>query len=159
MKRDLKFRVWTSFGMFHNVSVHDGDTFGMSNDDFYKTAKKPKDQEEDDWEDLLCEYNFMDCGEDWLQGDGQIMQFTGLKDKNKKDIYEGDIVRCGYGLGKVIFSSGCFWVQWIDDREAYMEWLHSRKGTYIRTEDELFEIEGNIFENEELVNIGASAGN
>ena len=155
MKREIKFRVWTSFGMFHNVSVHDGDTFGMSNDDFYKTAKKPKDQEGEDWDDLLCEYNFMDCGEDWLQGDGQIMQFTGLKDKNGKDIYEGDIVRwfkteydwnkgCANKIdvySKIVYRNHGFWVN--DEGFGY-------EGEDLWNWEEM-EVVGNIFENAELI--------
>jgi uncharacterized phage protein (TIGR01671 family) len=43
------------------------------------------------------------------------MQFTGLQDKDKKDIYEGDIVRWHHGadakdggVDVVEFVSGCF---------------------------------------------------
>ena len=56
------------------------------------------------------------------------------------------IVKCGYGVGEVIFQAGCFMVQWIDDKEAYLEFVFSRKGMYARKNDEQFEIIGNIYE-------------
>lgn len=83
----------------------------------------------------------------------KLMQFTGLKDRNDKEIYEGDIVKCGYGVAKVIFNAGCFMIEWLDDREAYMEFVFSRKGMYSRqNDDEKLEIIGNIHENPELLN-------
>lgn len=78
-------------------------------------------------------------------------QFTGLKDKNGVEIYEGDIVKCGYGYGEVIFHVGCFMVQWIEDKGADMEFLFSRNGRRARDNYDEFEIIGNIYQHPELI--------
>ena len=81
-----------------------------------------------------------------------VMQFTGLQDKNGRDIYEGDIVKCGYGIAKVVYHLGCWMVQWLDDVEANMELLGLNKTFRRGREDsEAFEIIGNIYENTELL--------
>lgn len=97
-----------------------------------------------DWEDYKE-------GEYFYSNSQVLQQFTGLHDKNGVEVWEGDIVRCGYGVGQVIYNAGCFMVQWIDDKEAYMEFFFSKKGMYARKDDELFEIIGNVFDNPELL--------
>jgi len=70
-------------------------------------------------------------------------QYTGLKDKNGKEIYEGDILRDEKGqYGKVFYktSTASFAVNW-----------KMRDGSY--TTDECFYgmVIGNIYENPELL--------
>ncbi len=89
---------------------------------------------------LLGELNSVPL-EDW--NDIEIMQYTNVKDKNEKEIYEGDILK--YSLG-----NGEYWnaeVIWYHDR-----WQHRNKAD-IKQDIDMFkdEVIGNIYENPELL--------
>lgn len=76
-----------------------------------------------------------------------LMQYTGLKDRNEKEIYEDDIVKDGYDepLGRVIFEEGCFVIEILDGR-GYTHYPETRIMHF-----EECEIIGNIYENPELL--------
>jgi uncharacterized phage protein (TIGR01671 family) len=73
--------------------------------------------------------------------EGDIMQFTGLHDKNGKEIYEGDIVRHNPHNCVVYYELASFYIRWPDDDVDLLEIFRN----------ELYVI-GNIYENPELIN-------
>ena len=70
-----------------------------------------------------------------------LMQFTGLKDKNGKEIWEGDIIDHANGLGVVIFKDGRF----------YYEPTPKLASQYIVGALYWDTVIGNIYENPELL--------
>jgi hypothetical protein len=109
--REIKFRVWCKY---HNDWERHDLAMDMSGNIFHNGKK-------------VCH-----------QSEHIIMQYTGLKDKKGKEIYEGDILRCEYAereIGIIEYHGNGFWIK---QPSGTKELPHIR------------EIIGNIYENPEL---------
>lgn len=88
---------------------------------------------------------------DGSSGDAILRQYTGLKDKNGREIYEGDILYWDDNISGVIkYKDGSFYFETVD--EFYSSWLRVIKHDL----ETRMEVIGNIYENPEL--LGGSNG-
>jgi uncharacterized phage protein (TIGR01671 family) len=84
--------------------------------------------------------------------DHEIMQYTGLKDKNGKEIYEGDVVSAHGTLGVVTWVNElALW-----DLDVIINGEHGSMTVYSQQNANGYNIQreviGNIYENPELLN-------
>lgn len=123
--REIKFRAW------HKEEKIIGEVLGI--DILHK--------------EIFFSNEDVDCYEHSDFKDIELMQYTGLYDKNEKEIYEGDIVklRANHGIGVVKYYDewGAFVIEYIKPRPLAVLGMNYYK--------EDIEVLGNIYENPELL--------
>lgn len=136
--REIKFRAWdkkdkcwADIEDFHICL--DGTLYNARTDDYYPNSNDSRDRFE-------------------------LMQYTGLKDKNDKEIYEGDMLKDTYiiegkqeiDIGVIEFTSGCTCLKYNDSEQEYYPVYRGLAN---------YEVIGNIYENPELLTVKESVSN
>lgn len=81
--------------------------------------------------------------EAWNEDEWKLMQFTGLLDKNGKEIYEGDVVDYYNVAGHVLMS-----VEWCDTYTGFIPFTWADGDEW---DCEKCEVVGNIYENPDFI--------
>lgn len=151
MNREIKFRVWDRAlnkmitkenvkGLLDTVNTGDWDTdYTYSRDEWYPAY------------DILTIFDYFEGIQDRYIEDTstkrfELMQYTGLHDKNGKEIWENDIVEitreCIYEKGIIIFKDGCFFIK---SKENLLALYNCELSNY------KIKIIGNIYDNPEML--------
>lgn len=132
--REIKFRVWDKDNSQMYYQIEDFKDLALINGQFKPVLN-----------------NLINNSFNWYRRNYELMQYTGLKDKNGTEIYEGDIV---FGeeskiICEVIYTEGAmFMLRWNDTKWGNNEYHHYGLGAFT------LEVIGNIYENPELLKEG-----
>ena len=108
--REIKFRAWDGMKMITPYSVRAGKAFVI------KPCNRDDKVISEDGVNYYCNWDID------VPTDFPLMQYTGLKDKNGVEIYEGDIVEAPHDFGPGGFSSRRFSVFF--DMENGYQWQY-----------------------------------
>lgn len=124
--REIKFRAWDTYNQRMVVEPYRFEPMPS----YYDNPEPYRFFE--DWQDV----------DDGIARPCFIMQFTGLTDKNGKEIYEGDILSLDDIIVPVTFDDGCFQIVTSSSQG---------KSPLVAERSKRFEVIGNIHENPELL--------
>lgn len=132
--RDIKFRAWDEGKKMMHLDF-EFIRSGINGDDWvvFKSDKQPLNSKPHPLENPFFNQQL------------KIMQYTGLKDKNDKEIYEGDIVKTKYQkMAKIVWDNEntCFATETVD-KVVKDERMYCLK--------DIEEIIGNVCDNPELL--------
>lgn len=130
MNRVIKFRAWENF-----------------DNKMYNCVVGNTDKMDDDW---TCPLVWDEEREEWLHSDTcVVMQYTGYKDCEGKEIYEGDILeKEGYWRARVEFDNGSFMIRDADSVRYSNRICNEPIGVFGMFG---WKVIGNIYENKELL--------
>ena len=137
MSREIKFRAWDK----RNKIMLDNSLKGNNNYSNYLLIKAI--------DGTL--WNKKDFNSEEYAINLVLMQYTGLKDKNGKEIYEGDIVSCGKHVsGFSPMPQVVEYKTYEFDNETIAGFSPFCRTKYIAKDSEII---GNVFENSDIVSI------
>lgn len=132
MQREIKFRGWDvkTKVMVYDYAINDLSNGGIRIIDFH-----PRMSEQ-------------------YHGQWELMQYTGLKDRNGKEIYEGDVYKppIATQLFQIMFIAGAFCAGRSEKDAVPFGWEDEAIDTDWASEVEVI---GNVYENPELLTNGS----
>ena len=131
MKREIKFRAWVKDEV-KMVYSKKGENYISLDGSYYKIIYN-----------MINSKGMILSKED--DNNIELMQYTGLKDKNEKEIYEGDIIKC-----TVTDNSADYLQIEAGDKHSVLR-IISIPELYQEGLSDDGEIIGNIYENKELL--------